>query len=147
MTRETLCWMILSVHFHIPLPILYKPSLPMKIVRTRSFSKKLLREKTIAKHLRVRDCIPTIIYTIFSKVSFTPTSLSTHLWEVLSPNTYLTQFECWEKFWYIWEALKEAIEWRMQFGTNCRIRTTSKDIDLWNPLIAGTWKIQVHWVD
>ena len=35
--------------------------------RTRSFSKKNLREKILAKHLRVRDCLPTIIYTISLK--------------------------------------------------------------------------------
>ena len=34
---------------------------------TKSFFKKLLKEKTLAKHLRVKDCIPTIIYTISLK--------------------------------------------------------------------------------
>ena len=38
-----------------------------------SFSKEFLREKTLAIHLRVRDCKPTIIYTISLKFSSTPT--------------------------------------------------------------------------
>ena len=39
---------------------------------------KLLREKTLAKHLRVRDCLPIILYIISLEFSFTPTSPSTH---------------------------------------------------------------------
>ena len=95
--------------------------------------------------MRVRDCIPTIIYTIFLKFSFTPTSPSTHAWEVLSLNTYLTQSECWEKFWYIWEALEEVIKWWMQFGVNCGIRITSEDMTPWSLLVAGTWRY-IGWI-
>ena len=83
----------------------------------------------------------------FSKISFTPTSLSTHPWEVLNPNTYLTHSECWEKFWCVWEALEEDIEWWMQFEANCGIRTISEDMTLWSSLIAGTWRVQVYLVD
>ena len=79
------------------------------VMRTRNIHKKILR----AKHLRVRDCLPTILYIISLEFPFTPTSPSTHPWEVLSPNTYLTHSECWEKFWCLWEALEEAIEWWM----------------------------------
>ena len=80
-TCETLCLMILSVSFHIPLPILYKPLLSTKllkiiIIKRRVFSKKFLREKTLAKHLRVRDCLLTIIYTISLKF---PVLLPLHL--------------------------------------------------------------------
>ena len=44
--------------------------------RTRSFSKKHLREKILAKHLRVRDCLPIIIYIISLKF---PLLLPLHL--------------------------------------------------------------------
>ena len=90
------------------------PYYTRNVRKTRSIHKKLLREKTLAKHLRVRVYLPTILNIISLKFSFTPTSPSTYPWEVLSPNTYLTHSECWEKFWCLWEVLKEAIEWRMQ---------------------------------
>ena len=40
------------------------PHYPRNVRRARSLYKKLLREKTLAKHLRVRDCLPTILYII-----------------------------------------------------------------------------------
>ena len=90
------------------------PHYPRNVRRIRIIHKKLLREKTLAKHLRVRDCLLTILYIISLEFPFTPTSSSTHPWEVLSPNTYLTHSECWEKFWCLWEALEEAIEWQIK---------------------------------
>ena len=92
------------------------PHYPWNVRRTRIILKKLLREKTLAKHLRVRGCLPTILYIISLELPFTPTSSSTYHWEVLSSNTYLTNSECWEKFLCLWEALKEVSEWRMQSG-------------------------------
>ena len=65
------------------------PYYPRKVSRTRSIHKKLLREKTLAKHLRVRDCLPTILNIIS---------------------------ECWKEFWYLWEVLEEAIKTWMQSG-------------------------------
>ena len=108
--------------------------------------KELLIEKTLTIHLKVRDCKPTIIYTIF--LSF-PLLLPLQLQnlEIIFSNTYLTQFEFWVKFWYMWEALEETIDWRMQFGANCGIRITSEDKAWWSPLVAGTLRVQVHWVD
>ena len=67
----------LSVPFLIPLPKLL-PHYPRNVRRTRSIHKKLLKEKTLAKHLRVRDCLPTILYVISLELSFTPTSPSIH---------------------------------------------------------------------
>ena len=61
------------------------PHYPRNVRRTRSIHKKLLREKTLAKHLRVIDCLPTILYIISLEFPFTPTSPS-------------TRSECWEKF-------------------------------------------------
>ena len=113
----------------------------------KGFSKGTFERETLAIHLRVRDCSPTIIYTISLKFSFTPTSPTTRPLEVLNPNTYLTQFESCEKFWCIWEVLKEAIDWHMQFGANCGIWITSEDMAPSSLLVVGTWRIQVHWVD
>ena len=42
-----------------------------------SFSKKLLSEKTLAKHLKVRHCLPTILYIISLKF---PLLLPLHLY-------------------------------------------------------------------
>ena len=52
------------------------PHYPRNVRRARSLYKKLLREKTLAKHLRVRDCLPTILYII--SLEF-PLLLSLHL--------------------------------------------------------------------
>ena len=86
---------------------------PWNVTCWMSIHKKILRE-TLGKHLRVRDCSPTILYIISLEFPFTPNSPSTHPWEVLSSNTYLTHSKYWEKFWCLWKALEEAIEWRMQ---------------------------------
>ena len=107
-------WLFFSVPFLIPLPTLYKPSLPMKCKKNKNIHKKLLREKILAKHLRVRGCLPTILYIISLELPFTHTSPSTYPWGVLSPNTYLTHSKFWEKFLCLWEALKEVSEWWMQ---------------------------------
>ena len=64
----------------------------------------------------------------FLFVSSTPTSPIINAQEVFSPNIYLTQFECCELFWSLWEALEEAIDWWMQFGANCGIWITSGDM-------------------
>ena len=72
---------------------------------TRSFSKKLLRDKTLAKHLRVRDCIPTIIYSISLKFPlFLPHHL--HIFErvlaqtLTSPNLSVKiSFGAYGKHW------------------------------------------------
>ena len=89
---------------------------PWNVTCQMSIHKKLLREKTLGKHLRVRNCLPTILYIISLEFPFTPTFPSTHPWEVLSPNTYLTHSQCWGKFWCLWEALEGAIKWQMQYG-------------------------------
>ena len=50
-------------------------------------------------------------------------------------------------FWCKWEALVEAIDWRMQFGANYGIQITSEDIARRSSLVVGTWRVQVLWVD
>ena len=72
------------------------------------------REKTLEIHLRVKDCIPKILYT-FLLVFLTLFPLQFHiLWEVLSPSTNHTHSECCELLWSFWEALGYAILWWMQ---------------------------------
>ena len=72
------------------------------------------KEKTLEIHLRVRDCIPTILYT-FLWVFLILFPLQFHiLWEVLCPNTNHTHSECYELLWSFWEALGYAILWWMQ---------------------------------
>ena len=56
-THETLCLDDFNCAFLISLPTLNKPHYPWNCKET-------FREKTLAIHLRVRDCKPTIIYTI-----------------------------------------------------------------------------------
>ena len=77
-TCETLYLIIFSMSFLISLQILYKPSLLTKCKKNKEYSEKLLKEKTLAKHLRVRDCLSTILYIISLEFPFTPTSPSTH---------------------------------------------------------------------
>ena len=92
------------------------PHYPWNVKSWRSIHKKLLRDETLAKHLRVRNCLPTILYIISLEFPFTPTPPPIHPWEVLSLNIYLTHSKCWEKFWCLWKALEGAIEWWTQSG-------------------------------
>ena len=52
--------------------------------------------------------IPTILYTIHCAFCSTLTSPFSYPWEVDSPNTYHTHFECQVRLWCCWEALEEA---------------------------------------
>ena len=75
--------------------------------------KENFREKTLEMHLKVRDCTPTIIYTFL--LVFLYSYLSNYIsLRVLNPNTYITQFECCELFWCLWEVLDKVIYWWMQ---------------------------------
>ena len=138
MTHKTYCLELFECVFSHAFTNTIQALISHEIIRIRSFYKGTFERETLAIHLRVRDCSPTIIYTISLKFSFTPTSPSTHPWEVLSPNTYLTHSEYWEKFWCIWEVLEEAIKWRMQFGANCGIWITSEDMARRSSSVVGT---------
>ena len=87
--------------------------------------KENFREKTLEMHLKVRDCTPTIIYTFL--LVFLYSYLSNYIsLRVLNPNTYITQFECCELFWCLWEALDETILWWMQLELIARFRKLVK---------------------
>ena len=109
-TRETLC--LSKKLFALPnsLPTLYIPLLRTKCKVC------FLERKPSQIHLRVRDCYTYNHLHIFSWFSSTPTSPSLHPWEVFSPNTYHTHFECQVRFWCCWKALEGDIHWRMQSG-------------------------------
>ena len=47
----------------------------------------------------------------------------------------------------MWEALEEAIDWRMQFGANCEIRISSEEMTQLSWLRTGTRKVQVQWIN
>ena len=96
---------------------------------------------------RVRDCKTIIIYRI--SLSFPlPLLLQLPILKRFLTQTHtspnLSVVGC---FAACGKHLEKVIDWWMQFGANCRIRITSEDIAWWNPLGAGTQKVQVHWVD
>ena len=108
-TKPTACC-FLECDFSHSLPTLYKSSLPTKCKKKKEyFIKKILREKPYLNTWELVIVLSTILYIISQKFPSTPTSPSTHPWQVLNPNTYLTHFECWEKFWCVWEHWKKPL--------------------------------------
>ena len=71
-------------------------------------SGELLIENPSQKTWELEIVIPTILYTIVLGISSSPTSPFPYHWEVDSPKTYHTLWECQVKFWCYWEALEEA---------------------------------------
>ena len=69
-------WVCLFIYLYQYYINSYYPRNCKKKKKIVVFSNKFLREKTLAKHLRVRDCLPTIIYTISLKF---PLLLPLHL--------------------------------------------------------------------
>ena len=73
-THETPCLMILNVSFHIPLPILYKPSLPTKyFLKKYIFFKKTFEKENPSQTLESYKFFTHNHLHRFSKISFTPT--------------------------------------------------------------------------
>ena len=68
----------------------------------------LLRENPSQTTWELEIIIPTILYTFVLEISSSPTSQFPYHWEVDSPNTYHTLWECQVKFWCCWEVLEEA---------------------------------------
>ena len=129
-THKTLCLMILSVSFHIPLQILYKPSLPTKFFKKKKvFSKKLLRKKTLAKHLRVRDCLPTIIYTASLKFLLL-LSLHLHILERFLTQTLTSPILSVERSFGVY-----GKQWKKTLSGGCNLE-----------LIAGSEQLVKTWL-
>ena len=72
----------------------------------------LLRENPSQTTWKLEIVIPTILYTFVLGISSSPTSPFSYYWEVDSPNTYHTLWECQVRFWSCWEALEEAKDGR-----------------------------------
>ena len=70
--------------------------------------------------------IPIIIYTFVLGISSSPTSSFPYHWEVDSPNTDHTLWECQVKFLCCWEALKEAWNGRCNMDFVARSRELDK---------------------
>ena len=69
--------------------------------------------------------IPTILYTFVCGISSSPTSPFPYYWEVNSPNTYHTIWECPVRFWCCWETLEEAKDGRC----NMELVVGSRELD------------------
>ena len=85
----------------------------------------LLRENPSQNTLRVRDYHTHISLHISLWISSTPTSPFPYNWEVDSPNTYHTLWECQVRFWSCWEALEEAKDGRC----NMELVAGSRELD------------------
>ena len=68
----------------------------------------LLRENPSKNTWELEIVIPTILYTFVCGISSSPISPFPYHWEVNSPNTYHTVWECQVRFWCCWETLEEA---------------------------------------
>ena len=79
---------------------------------THKWIGKPLRENPSKNTWELEIVLPTILYTIVCGISLSPTSPFLYHWEVDSPNTYHTFWECQVIFWCYWEALEEAKDGR-----------------------------------
>ena len=94
----------------------------------------LQRENPSHKPWELEIVIPTILYTIACGFSSTPTSSFPYYWEVDSPNTYHTLWDCQVRSWYCWEALEEAKDGRC----NMELVVGSRELDktlFWEALL------------
>ena len=72
----------------------------------------LLRENPSQTTWELEIVTPTILYTFVLGISSSSTSPFPYHWEVDSPNTYHTLWECQVRSWCCWEALEEAKDGR-----------------------------------
>ena len=85
----------------------------------------LLKENTSQTTWELEIVIPTILFTFVLGISSSPTSLFPYHWEVDSPNTYHTLWECQVIVWCCWEALEEAKDGRC----NMELVVESEELD------------------
>ena len=101
-TRETFCSASLSSLIHTFCAYRIYTHI------THKYSGELLRENPSQTTWELKIVIPTILYTFVSGISSSPTSPFPYHWEVDSPNTYHTLWECPVRFWCCWKTLEEA---------------------------------------
>ena len=94
----------------------------------------LLRENPSQTTWELEIVIPTILYTFVLGISSSPTSPFPYHWEVDSPNTFHTLWNCQVRSWYCWEALEEAKDGRC----NIELVVGSRELDktlFWEALL------------
>ena len=84
-----------------------------------------LRENPSKNTWELEIVLPTILYTFVCGIFSSPTSPFPYYWEVDSPNTYHTFWECQVIFCYCWEALEEAKDGRC----NMELVVGSRELD------------------
>ena len=67
-----------------------------------------LRENPSKNTWELEIVIPTFLYTFVLGIFSSPTSPFPYHWEVDSPNTYHTLWECQVRSWCCWEVLEEV---------------------------------------
>ena len=100
----------------------------------------LLRENPSQTTWELEIVTPTILYTFVLGISSSSTSPFPYHWEVDSPNTYHTLWECQVIVWCCWEALEEAKDGRC----NMELVMGSGELDktkVWRNLVGvGAWR-------
>ena len=85
----------------------------------------LLRENPSQTTWELEVVIPTILYTFVLGIFSSPASPFSYHWEVDSPNTYHTLWECQVRSWCCWEALEEVKDGRC----NMELVVGSRELD------------------
>ena len=101
----------------------------------------LLRENPSKNTWELEIVIPTILYTFVCEISSSPTSPFPYHWEVNSPNTYHTLWECPVRFWCYKEAIGRSQGWQMQHGACCGIRKARQDTIPRSLVGVGVWRV------
>ena len=118
-TRETFCSVGLSSLIHIFCAYIIYTHI------THKCWEELLRENPNQTTWELEIVVPTILYTFILGISSSPTSQFPYHWEVDSPNTYHTLWECQVIVLCCWEALEEAKDSRC----NMELVAGSRELD------------------
>ena len=92
---------------------------------THKYWGEILRENPSQTTWKLEIVIPTILYTFVLGISLPPTPPFPYNWEVDSPKTYHTLWECQVRFWSCWEVLEEAKDGRC----NMELVAGSEELD------------------
>ena len=79
---------------------------------THKCDRELLRENPSKNTWELEIVILTILYTFFCGIFSSPAFPFSYQWEINSPNTYHTFWECPVRFWCCWETLEKAKDGR-----------------------------------